>query len=308
MAKQPASRKYQLTINNPMEHGFDHALIRQNLEQLKGLLYWCLCDEIGSNGTLHTHIYAAFKNAVMFSTMQQRFYGAHIESARGSHRENREYIRKEGKWRDTEKAETNLPDTFEESGELPEETDRRIKQSEAIFAMVEDGVSSAEIMRTYPSAMNHLPRIEQARQALLEEQYRETFRTLHVTYIHGVTGVGKTRGVMEKHGYGNVYRVTNYKHPFDSYQGQPVLLFDEFRSSLPLADMLTYLDGYPLMLPARYADKVACFTEVYLVSNIPLEKQYPNVQQEEPRSWDAFKRRINDVYELLPPDDGDMPF
>ena len=77
---------------------------------------------------------------------------------------------------------------------------------------------------------------------------------------------------MDKHGYKNVFRVTNYAHPFDGYRGERVLLFDEFRSSLPLADMLKYLDGYPLMLPCRYADKVACFTEVYIISNIPLEQ------------------------------------
>lgn len=243
----------------------------------------------------------------MFSTMQQRFYGAHIEAAKGTHRENRDYIRKEGKWRDTDKAETNLPETFEESGELPDEPDRRMKQSEAILAMVEDGASDSEIVRTYPSAMYHLNRIEQTRQTFLEETYREQWRTLHVEYIWGATGVGKTRSVMDKHGYKNVFRVTNYAHPFDGYKGERVLLFDEFRSSLPLADMLKYLDGYPLMLPCRYADKVACFTEVYIVSNIPLEQQYPNVQAEEPASYAAFMRRINEAYELLP-DDADAPF
>ena len=82
-----------------------------------------------------------------------------------------------------------------------------------------------------------------------------------------------------------------------------MLLFDEFRSSLPFGDMLNYLDGYPLMLPSRYADKAACYTEVYLVSNIPLEKQYPNVQQEEPESWKAFQRRIHHCYELLSEED-----
>lgn len=307
MPKETASRKYQLTLNNPLEHGFTHDLIRQNLSELKSLLYWCMCDEVGSNGTPHIHIYAAFRNAVMFSTMQQRFYGAHIEAAKGSHRENRDYIRKEGKWQDTDKAETNLPDTFEESGELPAETGKHGKQSEAILAMVEDGASDGEILRAYPSAMNHLPRIEQARQTLLAEKYRSEFRTLHTTYLHGVTGVGKTRSVMEKHGYENVYRVTDYKHPFDGYRGQRVILFDEFRSSLPLADMLNYLDGYPLELPSRYANRVACYDTVYIVSNIPLEKQYPNVQQDEPRSWDAFRRRIHECYELLP-DDGSAPF
>ena len=307
MPRETSSRKYLLTINNPKEHGFDHALIRQNLEQLKGCIYWCLCDEVGEEGTPHTHIYAAFKNQVMFSTIKQRFYAVHIDAARGSHSENRDYIRKEGKWRDTDKAETNLPETFEESGELPEQPDRRVKQSEAILTMVENGASDGEIMRTYPSAMYRLKNIEQARQTLLEEKFREEWRVLRVEYIWGATGVGKTRSVMDKHSYKNVFRVTNYAHPFESYKGEPVILFDEFRSSLPLVDMLKYLDGYPLMLPCRYEDKVACFTEVYIISNIPLEQQYPNVQVEEPESYAAFLRRINEKYEMLA-DNADAPF
>lgn len=307
MARESAYRKYQLTINNPALHGFTHDVIKQNLEQFKGCDYWCLCDEIGEQGTPHTHVYAAFENAVLFSTMQRRFYGAHIEAAKGTHRENRDYIRKEGKWRDTDKAETNLLETFEESGELPAESDKRVKQSEAILAMVEDGASDGEILRAYPSSMNHLKNIEQARQTFLEEMFREEWRTLHVVYVWGATGAGKTRSVMDKYGYKNVFRVTNYAHPFDGYKGEPVMLFDEFRSSLPLADMLKYLDGYPLMLPCRYADKVACFNEVYLISNIPLEQQYPNVQVEEPASYAAFLRRIHEKYEMLP-DDADAPF
>ena len=307
MAREAAYRKYQLTINNPLEHGFSHEVIKRILGELKSFIYWCLCDEIGEQGTPHTHVYVAFKNAVMFSTMQQRFYGAHIEIVKGTHRENRDYVRKEGKWLDSKKAETNLPETFEESGELPEETDRRMKQSEAILAMVEDGASDSEIVRTYPSAMYHLNRIEQTRQTFLGDTYREQWRTLHVEYIWGTTGVGKTRSVMDKHGYKNVFRVTNYAHPFDGYRGERVLLFDEFRSSLPLADMLKYLDGYPLMLPCRYADKVACFTEVYIISNIPLEQQYPNVQVEEPASYAAFLRRINEKYEMLS-ENADAPF
>lgn len=114
---------------------------------------------------------------------------------------------------------------------------------------------------------------------------------------------------MERYGYENVYRVTNYQHPFDSYAGQDVILFDEFRSSLPISDMLKYLDGYPVMLPCRYADKAACFREVYLVSNIPMEAQYPNVQVDEPETWQAFRRRFQEILELGAADDTDeMPF
>lgn len=299
MARSKAYRKFQLTFNNPQEHGYTHEAIRNNLQDISGVIYWCMCDEEGS--TYHMHLYVAFENAKEFSMMQRRFYGAHIEGARGNHRENRDYIRKEGKWRDSEKSETNKPETFEESGELPEESDRRVKQSETILAMVENGATNAEIMRECPSAMLHLQRIEQARQTLLEETYRKEFRKLKVEYIWGETGVGKTRKVMELYGYENVFRVTNYAHPFDGYSGQDVIVFDEFRSSLPLSDMLCYLDGYPLMLPCRYADRVACFTKVYILSNIPLEKQYPNVQFEEPASFEAFKRRLTSVYRMQAP-------
>lgn len=307
MPRTSASRKYQLTINNPADHGLDHEAIKETLTALTGCIYWCMCDEVGEQGTPHTHLYLAFQNAKEFQTIHRRFYGAHIEVARGTHQENRDYIRKEGKYQDTEKADTNLPDTFEESGQLPAESDRRMKQSEAILAMIEAGASNAEILRAYPSAMNHLPRIEQARQTLLEEKYRDAFRGLKVTYIWGKTGVGKTRGIMERYGYRNVYRVTNYKNPFDGYKGEPVILFDEFRSSLPLEDMLKYMEGYPLNLPARFSDRAACFEAVYVVSNIPMEKQYSQVQLEEPETWAAFLRRFERIYELQPAG-GDDPF
>ena len=308
MARDTAYRKYQLTINNPLEHGFSHEVIKQILGEFKSFIYGCLGDEIGAQP--HTHVYVVFKNAVMFSTMQQRFYGAHIEAAKGTHRENRDYIRKEGKWRDTYKAETNLPETFEELGELPDEPDRRIKQSEAIYSMIVNGSSDVEIMNAYPSAYNHLPNIQRARQAVLFEKYRRIRRTgLKVYYIWGKSGTGKTSGILDAHGDENVYRVTNYKHPFDGYAGESVILFDEFRSSLPLADMLEYLDIYPVSLPSRYADKVACYETAYIVSNYPLEKQYPEVQRDCPEDWAPFMRRINGgVYEIGASADADAPF
>ncbi len=45
--------------------------------------------------------------------------------------------------------------------------------------------------------------------------------------------------------------------------------------------MLNYLDGYPLKLEARYSDKTACYTKLYIISNISLEEQYPNVRDEQ---------------------------
>lgn len=84
---------------------------------------------------------------------------------------------------------------------------------------------------------------------------------------------------------------------FDSYSGQDVLVFEEFNSQIPIEDMLNFLDVYPLNLPARYNDKTACYTMVYITSNLPLTAQYPEVQQYRPETWRAFLRRITRVVE-----------
>lgn len=302
MAREKSSRKYQLTINNPIEKGFTHEAIKAIIQNHLSCIYCCMADEIGENKTPHTHVYIASKNAIMFSTIQKRFYGAHIEFAQGTHQENRDYILKSGKWANDVKHGTSIEGTFEEIGELPEERTARQKESEAIFGMIKDGASDYEILNAYPTAMNKLQHINTTRQTLRNEWYKKEYRQLTVTYLWGKTGVGKTRSIMEKYGYDKVYHVTNYRNPFDQYDGQDVILFDEFRSSLPIADMLKYLDGYPLMLPCRFSDRVACFTQVYVVSNIPMEKQYPDIQNYEPETWRAWIRRFNNIVEQLPMD------
>ena len=53
-------------------------------------------------------------------------------------------------------------------------------------------------------------------------------------YIYGATGTGKTRGVYQRHGAHDIYRVTNYQNgkgvSFDDYHGQDVIAFEEFTS------------------------------------------------------------------------------
>lgn len=257
-----------------------------------------MCDEIGAEGTYHTHIYFVAKSGVMFDTVQKRFYGAHIEKAQGSNEDNYNYIRKSSiKYED--KKETNLPDTFEEFGTLPKDRKAYSTLSDDIYEMILQGCSDNEILETYPVAMKQIENIRKTREIINAEKFKNTFRKLYVTYISGTTGSGKTRSVMEKFGYSNVYRVTDYDHPFDGYKGQDVILFEEFRSSLKISDMLNYLDGYPVELPCRYANKQAQYTKVYICSNIPIDKQYINIQHEEYETYKAFMRRINEIIELF---------
>jgi hypothetical protein len=295
------SRKWQITINNPLDRNLSHDEIKEHLNCFKSLVYWCMSDEIGEEGTYHTHLFLAFSSAVRFSTLQKHFYGSHFEFANGTSSQNRDYIKKEGKWKNDRKSETSVADTFEEWGELPVERQGQRNSIADLYDMIKAGASNVEILEANPQNIHLLDKVERARQCLREDEYRDKWRDLKVTYVTGKTGSGKSRDIMEKHGYLNVYRVTDYAHPFDGYAGQDVLVFEEYRSQIKISDMLNYLDGYPLSLPCRFFNRIACFTQVYIVTNIALEDQYPIIQHEQKESWNAFLRRINAVivYEAL---------
>ena len=301
MIKNPQSKKWQLTINNPAEKGFTHEHIKSELQKLKPIIYWCMADEQGAEEqTPHCHIFLMCSSALRFSTLKNLFEPAHIERANGTAQENMEYIAKIGKWADSDKAGTNIVGSFEEFGNMPIERQRGGRNIEsAIIDRILDGASNAEILLEF-DYLRGMRDVEFVRQSLKHEEYRDKWRDIETTYIWGATGTGKTRSVMDGHGYSNVYAVNNYKHPFDGYFGESVMLFDEFNSGIRIQDMNNYLDGYPIALPARYSNKQACYERVYIVSNLDLRYQYKSEQQNHPEVWAAFIRRIHKVIHFMP--------
>ncbi len=295
MTSDSQSRKWQVTINNPLDKGYTHEHLKEKLAGMKSVIYWCMADEIGENGTYHTHLYLQGRGGIKFSTIKKRFEGGHFEMAKGTASQNREYVMKTGKWEHDKKHETQVPDTVEEWGEMPVERQGARNDLADVYSMIKQGMTNFEIMEQVPDVMLHLDKLEIVRQTIRDEEFSEKWRDLEITYIYGDTGTGKTRHIMEKYGYRNVYRVTDYRHPFDSYMGQDVILFEEFRSSLPLGDMLKYLDGYPVVLPCRYTNRQACFTKVYIGTNISIDSQYPDSQRGNMGDFLAFLRRINTV-------------
>ena len=314
----PQSRKWQLTFNNPADMGYTHDVIADKMEEFRSVLYWCLCDEVGSEGTYHTHLFIAFATPRHHTAIDSKFHGAHQEVARGTSAENRAYVLKDGEKYNKQpdgsydyvdgsgKRHTgvNYSDTFLEWGELPREQQGKGKDADIIVDLIKAGASNEEIVDTVHSAYKDLEKVERVRSMYRDSLFKSTWRTLEVTYIFGKTGSGKTRSVMEKFGYENCYRVTDYKHPFDTYDGQDVIIFEEFRGGLKHGDMLNYLDGYPLLLPCRYFNRQACYTKVFLITNIPPEEQYLNVDRE---SREAFFRRIHTVSEFTADGRKDYP-
>jgi hypothetical protein len=171
--------------------------------------------------------------------------------------------------------------------------------------MADNGSTEAEIRKAFPSQYLMMKtKIRDYIQSIKEEQFKSIRRLgLEVTYIYGTTGAGKTRYILDKYGDENVFRMTRYgngmtEEKFDGYAGQDIIIFEEYRSHISISNMLNYLDIYGIALPARYGDKVACYTKVYIISNWRLEEQYKKVQSEHPETWKAFLRRITHIWDF----------
>lgn len=305
MANNSQGRKWQLTINNPSEHEVTTELIRELL--LKFVPdYYCFCREIGNKTqTEHIHIFIYSSSPIRFSTLKNRFPVAHIEKAYGSVQQNVDYIKKQGKWQDTDKNETIVEGSFEEYGNIPSESQELDPTMYQLLEDIKDGKTTMQIIEENPSLAFRIKDIDTIRQTYLSDKFSRENRDIVCTYISGVSGVGKTFSIFKKHGAENICRITSYNRSgrgvlFDNYNNsQDVLVFEEFHSQVPIEEMLNYLDIYPIMLPARYNDKVACYTKVYITSNIPFEDQYKELRLilGKGEVLKAFERRVHNILE-----------
>jgi hypothetical protein len=295
--KDTQSRKYQLTINNPDEHGLSHEQIFEKLEKHK-TIYCCMSDEIGlKDQTKHMHVFVIFSSPVRFSTMKKEFpTEVHFEESKGTNKENRDYIIKGGKWENDEKHETKIEGTFEERGEMPIDRSRSgDKYDEEFVRRVQEGATNAELINEYPKYWRDLHNVDKLRYTFKNEEMGKKNRDVVVTYVWGATRTGKTTHVLETISDFEAYRVTDYKNPFDGYKGEDVLILDEFASSIKINTMNNLIDKFPLELPCRYSNKQALFTHVYIISNLKLEDQYIDDKFCNPDIYAAFLKRIHQV-------------
>lgn len=263
------------------------------------LSYLIMSLERGENGNLHIQGYAYRNTQSRFDWWKKHLpTGSHIEPSRGTPEQNRDYVSKGD--------DTALSEPLE-WGDLPAKERQRTDMDE-ITQMIEDGASNGEVRQAFPGHYLRMKRhIQELREEITYEKYKRITREVRTIYLWGTTGTGKSHMVYDSYDPEDIYVVDNYgAGAFDNYRGEKVIVLDEFRSSFQLSFMLKLLDKYPLKLPARYSDKVACFERVYIISNVPMVEQYPILQEHEPESYKALKRRIHMEVPLLKREDYDF--
>jgi Putative viral replication protein. len=294
---QLKGRKWQITINNIDEIGIDFDNLKNIIKKRwPAVEYFCYCEEVGKEtGKRHWHIFIKHANGINGSSILKVFPGAHLEYCVGTCKKNRDYIYKEGSYEGSEKEDTRQEGMQYEFGECPEESQGQRNDLIELRELIKTGKSNAEIYSINAQYLKYANSIDKIRLDILSDKNGNEWRDIEVTYIEGATGTGKTRGIVESYGYRNIWRIVKDDYSWNGYVDQDVAVFEEFRNTFAFTDMLNFLDGHPVQGRAMHGFRQLGYKNVFMCSNWRLDEQYKNIQEEHPRDWQAFLRRINKV-------------
>ncbi|ROP74415.1 hypothetical protein [Curtobacterium sp. PhB115] len=285
--KDRESRRWMLTLP---ESEYDRAEVEKRLGKYKAVIGQL--EEAPTTGYRHWQLYLEAKSAVRFSTLRKLFPKGHYTPARETRIQCVRYCTKE-----TSRVGEQL--NLGQLNFAVKQGKRTDLDSYAEQIMIE-GKSADEVIWDDARAVKFEKQLNSLQLIRDRKTWGNVFREVEVHYIHGGTRTGKTSALYETYGYEGIFRVPNWRNPFDGYKGEDIVVLDEYNTSVAMVDMLKILEGYPLELAARFSDKTAKFTKVFIVSNLRVSQQHRTLQEEHPEQWEAFKARLTSVSEMLP--------
>lgn len=237
-------------------------------------------------GYLHWQLYVEHDAKIRFNRLKKLLPKAHIEPRRGSKRQAIAYVTKRDTRVDSEEQIS--------IGEIKVGNQVQSGDLETIRDAVMAGESVDDVLERYPESGSHIQYADRLRSTFLRKQARQREieqRKIQVDYVYGAAGSGKTTWALRQSD--DFFRVTDYQHPFDFYDGEDVLILDEFAGQIGITKFNVLCEPFQTVLPARYADKFAVYSRLIVVSNLPpweAWRNFPIVDDEVRR---AVFRRID---------------
>lgn len=276
------SKRWLFTLNNYTE---------EEEQSLQGLVlpdgeltYLVYGREIGDSGTPHLQGYCETRSKRGLRGMK-RLIGnrAHLEKANGSSQENKDYCTKEDE------------NYFE--GGSPMQQGKR-SDLEEIKTQIDGGATMIEI------ADQHFSKWVIYRRSFAEyaslRQNKRSWKTV-VVCLWGATGTGKTRFCYDQVGDRSVWSPGDFQW-FDGYNGQDVVILDDYRGEYPIQLFLKLCDRYPMTVPVKGSFVNWRPKKIYITSNVRPNLWYDSDQA----TYDAFLRRFTRIHEVIEPIYGDI--
>jgi len=278
-------------------------------------------EEGNKTGTEHSHIVYYKPATIRFNQVRELFYGmAHIEAQQGTKTEAEDYLNKRGKWENDPKGHTLKVPPFHlglvlgdnRKGSSGEMADRL---NDIVDELIEKGMRPSQIA-TRVSAMGidearYADRAERVATAKMVLKAEEEGRLgaegeqMFVVWHIGKSGTGKTHSIRDltrDRGKCHLIDPRIKDHPWDSYELQPFVLWDEFRDTHMAYDaalaMLNREGKGSVEADARFFVRTMAYCRMDLTSIVGPEKQWAKARaareadgQDEPLY--QLTRRIN---------------
>ncbi len=251
--------------------------------------------------TDRTHLqgYAQFKTPVRFAAFK-RWLGdesAHVEQAKGSAQQNRDYCTKE---------DTRVDGPFE-VGEFCAGAGQRT-DLEGLKEALDSGANKRALWESqFPTMVRYHRAVDAYRLAKASNIARDP---PEVTVYWGPTGTGKTRRVHHETG-GNHFTVDIPDRGgscwFDGYDGQEAVLIDDYGGEYNIHFLKRLLDRYNMNVQVKGGYTAWSPKHIYITSNMDPDYWYRDAS---PADRAAVRRRLAHIYHMaspwVPPEENDI--
>ncbi len=161
---------------------------------------------------------------------------------------------------------------------------------------LKNGATEYDIMENYtPQFMRYHGGISKMKSLIDKKLAMEQgYRNLEITALIGPSRSGKSSYVFNKYGYKNVFKISpgsSEKFLFDGYDGEDVILIDEFNGYIKYSYLLDICDGHPISLNVKNGKTYGRFTKIFFTSNSKPCYWYKSIS-------DNFKNRLATILEV----------
>lgn len=241
---------------------------------IKGLL---LGFEISESGTRHIQGYVEFHGRKRLRQVRTLFPGCHMEPRRGRAEQAVSYCIKTGSWSLLGRLEIKKPGQRSDLEALKEDLLRK----KSIKDISDDHFAC---FLKYDRAISKFRSIHSERRFWVPE----------VFVYWGPTGTGKTSKVWNDNPPADIWAYSAESGCwFDGYDGQSIVLFDEFHGGIfRLPYLLKLLDAFPMQVPVKGGFVNWVPKKIFITSNIDPVSWFPNANSEHVR---ALMRRVTNI-------------
>lgn len=278
----PRCRRWAITWNNhSVEAHFKPAVVKYQ-EKIK----WCIgVDEVApETGTPHVQGAVVMKNPSRLESLQSMLPGGHFEPMEKPPIANRRYCLK--KQEETQAA-------VYEFGDLPRPGTRT-----DIHKAVEDikaGATWEELQDNHPEVLMKYPGGVKLHKQIADKRRIPHKREMPRVIVHfGRSRSGKTHDAEEFKGDSDTYTICPPYKWWDGYEGQPVIIMEEYKNQLQLQQLLGLLDRRRVRLEIKGAFTYSAWSTVFITSNVSPKYWHLKCSDEE---RNALKERIAEVWE-----------